>query len=64
MLGGFDEGEMKSSRQQDKDKSEKQSIDHNVTPDRERNVEPAAESRRNCEAGVESAVAGRYGNRR
>ena len=28
---------IQSSRQQDKDKSEKESIDHNVTPDREKN---------------------------
>ena len=48
--GGFDEGEMKSSRQRDKNKSEKvtsekQSIDHNVTPDQEKKGEPAAETR-------------------
>ena len=53
---------MKSSRQRDKNKSEKESIDHNVTPDREKNgIEPAAESRRGCEAeggSVKSAVAG------
>ena len=32
-----DKKKIQSSRQQDKDKSEKESIDHNVTPDREKN---------------------------
>ena len=39
-------------------------FDH-VTPDREKNVEPAAENRRGCEAeggSVKSAVAGQYGS--
>ena len=42
-------------------------FDYNVTPDREKNVEPAAESRRGCEAeggSVKRAVAGQYGSRR
>ena len=42
-------------------------FDHNDTQDREKNVEPAAESRRGCEAergSVKSAVAGQYGSRR
>ena len=46
---GFDDGEMKSSRPRDKNKtekaaSEKQSIEHNATPDQEKKVEPAAET--------------------
>ena len=38
MYGGFDEGEKKRSKSET-------SIDHNVTPDQEKKVEPAAGSR-------------------